>query len=125
MAVIATFTQVGDHRFGTIVSGDAAPADSVLLELTEPTLPHSFLGIRMFDGSGDEIFPGADTGGFTITAALDCSRHLEALTDAVLDAAALVSVSVGGPLRRINVAVSTVLSAGVDHWRLEVRSYSS
>ncbi len=81
MAVISTFTQAGNEHFGTIVSGDAAPTDSILLELTAPTLPHSFLGIRTFDSSGDEIFAAADTGGFTITAALDCSRHLEALTD--------------------------------------------
>lgn len=125
MAVIATFTQIGDHRFGTIVSGDAAPTDSILLELTEPTLPHSFLGIRMFDSSDVEIDVGGDTGEFTITAALDCSRHLEPITDGVLNAAALISASISGPIRRINVAVSTGLSAGVDHWRLEVRSYSS
>lgn len=125
MAVISTFQQIGDHRFGTVVSGDAAPTDSILLELTEPTLPHSFFGIRMFDSSDDEIFAAADTGEFTITAALDCSRHLEAVTGGVLDAAALTSANAAGPLRRINVAVSTVLSAGVDHWRLEVRSYAS
>ncbi len=125
MAVISTFTQIGNDQFGTVVSADAAPTDSVLLELTEPTLPHSFLGIRMFDSSDDEIDVAGDTGEFTITAALDCSRHLEALTDAVLDAAALVSVSASGPIRRINVAVSSALSAGVDHWRLEVRSYKS
>ncbi len=125
MAVISTFKQSGDHRFGTIVSGDAAATDSILLELTEPTLPHSFLGIRMFDTNGDEIDVGGDTGEFTITAALDCSRHLEALTAGVLNAAALVSASALGPLRRINVAVSSALSAGVVTWRLEVRSYSS
>jgi hypothetical protein len=124
MAVIATFNQVAEDDFGSAVSALAGPADSVDITLDEPTLPNSWLGIQMFDSSGDPIDVGAETGGFTITVGYEPSAPaLQAPVGGVLDAAALVAINVLGPIRRIKVIVSTGLSAGVATWKIVSQSF--
>lgn len=125
MAVIATFKQTSQGEdFGSVVSGEAGPADSVDITLGEATLPNGWIGIKMFDVSGDPIDVGAETGGFTITVGYDVAAPaLQAPAGNVLDAAALVALNILGPVRRIKVTVSTGLSAGVTTWKAELQSF--
>jgi len=124
MAVIAEFKQVGEDDFGSAVSAVAGPTDSIDITLDEPTLPNTWLGIQMFDVSGDPIDVGGATGGFTVTVGYEPSAPaLQAPAGNVLDAAALVALNVLGPIRRIKVTVSTVLSAAVVTWKLVSQSY--
>ncbi len=123
MAVITEHTQRAQGVIQTVRSADAGPTDSVDLTLLETLLPHSFLGIKMFDVGGDPITAGAETGEFTVTLASDVNPHLEAPVGSVQDAAALTQVDFAGPIRRINVAVTSALSSGVTTWRVEVQSF--
>ena len=124
MAVIATFKQTADGRFGSAVSGLAGPTDSVDITLDEATLPNGWIGIKMFDVSGDPIDVGAVTGGFTITVGYDVAAPaLQSPAGNVLDAAALVALNILGPVRRIKVIVSTALAAAVVTWKVELQSF--
>jgi len=125
MAIVSTHTQRAQGVIQTVRSADAGPTDSVDMELAETLLPHSFLGIKMFDVSGDPIDAATETGEFTVTLASDVNPHLEAPTGSVQDAAALTQVDFAGPIRRINVAVTSALSAGVTTWRVDVQSFLS
>ena len=125
MAVISEHTQRAQGVIQTVRSADAGPTDSVDITLAETLLPHSFLGIKMFDSSGDPILAGAETGEFTVTLASDVSPHLEPPEGSVQDAAALTQVDFAGPMRRISVVVSSALSGGVTTWRVDVQSFLS
>ncbi len=125
MVVISTHTQRAQGRIQTVRSDDAGPTDSVDMVLAETLLPHSFLGIKMFDSGGLPILAGAETGEFTVTLASDVSPALEAPTGSVQNAAALTQVDFAGPIRRVVVAVTSALSAGVDTWRVDIQSFLS
>lgn len=125
MVVISTFTETSRDRMTIVQSDDAGPTDSVDMVLTQPLLPHSFLGIKMFDSGGTPILAAAETGEFTVTLASDVNPHLEAPTGSVQNAAALTQVDFAGPIRRILVIVSSALSAGVTTWRVDIQSFPS
>ena len=125
MAVIATFKQTGDADFGSVKSGAALPADSIDIVLTEPTLPKSYLAVKLLDVSGDPIAAGVATGGVTITFETEVNGQLEAPTDSVQTAAALTTIELLGPIRRIKAIVSTGFSAAVVTWLLEMRSFKA
>ena len=127
MAVISTFVQ---ERLGVnhqeILSTLANATDSVDFTLTDaPLLPHSFLGILMFDSGEDPILAGAETGEFTVEIGSLVCLNLESPVGSVQDAAALTQIDFSGPIQRIKVTVSTALSAGVDKWQVCIFSYAS
>ncbi len=125
MAVVSTFTQRAHGAIQTVRSDDAAPTDSVDMTLPEALLPHSFLGIKMFDSGGAAILAGAETGEFTVALASDVNPALESPLGSVQNAAALTQVDFAGPMRRIRVVVSSALSAGVSIWRVDIQSFLS
>ena len=125
MAVISTFPQCPHSVFQTVQSDDATSADSVDMILLETLLPHSFLGIKMFDSDGSPILANAETGEFTITLASDVNPHLEPPVGSVQNCAAMTQVDFAGPIRRVKVEISSALSAGVATWRVDIQSFSS
>ena len=125
MSVIADCSQIGDRNFGHVVSAPAGPMDSIDFELSEVSLPHSFLGIKMLDSGGDPIGAGVASGEFTVMIALDVTSVLEAPIGNVLDASNLVSLNVAGPIRRVQVTVTSPLSAEVVSWTVAVQSFKS
>ena len=125
MSIISDCNQIGDRNFGHVVSAPAGPMDSIDFELPEVSLPHSFLGVKMLDSDGDPIGADVATGEFTIMVALDVTSVLEAPIGNVLDAANLVSLNVAGPIRRVQVTVSSPLSAEVASWCVALQSFKS
>lgn len=64
MAIITTKLQVTGNDVRTFVSSAAATlasGDSVLLTGLSPAFVHCFLGVKMYDVSGDEIVDSAGT----------------------------------------------------------------
>lgn len=125
MSIISDCNQIGDRNFGHVVSAPAGPTDLIDFELPEVSLPHSFLGIKMLDSNGDPIGAGIASGEFTVMIALDVTNVLEAPIGSVRDASNLVSLNVAGPIRRIQVVVSSPLSAEVASWMVAIQSFKS
>lgn len=125
MSVITDCNQIGDRNFGHVASALAGPTDSIDFTLPEVSLPHSFLGIKLYDSNGDPIGAGVASGEFTVMLALDVTQVLEAPIGNVRDASNLVSLNVAGPIRRVQVVVSTPLSAEVASWAVALQSFKS
>jgi hypothetical protein len=125
MAVITTYYSTQQGHIQTIRSADAQPADSVELYLSEITLSHTFMGIKMFDSGGNVIPESTETGTFVVYLVSDVTGHEEAPINNSQNAAGLTQIDFAGPIREVKVQVTIALSAGVDHWRVELMTYKT
>lgn len=115
MAVVSTYTKTGsDKFFQKIVSGAAGLTDSVELTDLEGGLTHCFLGVKMFDVSGDPVVATAGT--FTVSVRTINTGQWEAPPDPTIDATAPDTIGFAGNVDGVKVTVAAL--ATVTTWRV-------
>lgn len=80
----------GNKFFISVVSEKTAVANTIELSDLDPSMPHCFLGIQMFDASDDPIVGGAGT--FAITIKTTNTQQYEAPPTASIDATAPTTI---------------------------------
>ena len=119
MATITSFTKSGNDLYKHVyVSGAATSADTIDLSGLEAAFPHCFLGVKMFDGAGDEITDGSATGTFTVQVGTQNSGHLESPPTSTIDAAAPVTVDWAGNTERVTVSLAG--ASGITTWQVVI-----
>lgn len=114
MAVITTSTKAGsDKFFQRVTSGAAGLTDSVELTGLEGGLTHCFLGVKMFDVSGDPVVATAGT--FTVKVRTVNTGQWEDPPVKTIDATAPETISFAGNIDGVKVTVAAL--ATVTTWR--------
>lgn len=109
MATISTLAVEGHtgHEIKA-TSGVATKTDTVEIELPDnfAALTHVFLGVQMFDVSGDPIVDSAGT--FTVTVQMQQTKQYETPTGSVIDATAPVTINWSGNTHKIKVVPASL-----------------
>lgn len=108
MAVITERIKTGSRKvYERYLSADAVAAeDEVDLSVLSGALTHCFIGVQMFNASGQQIV--ASSGFFTVTVRTLNTRLEEQIPDNVIDATAPTTIGVAGNIERVRVVPTGV-----------------
>ena len=120
MAVITGVNTTGNIDLVLSSVSDLADPVADMVEILVPsTTTHYFVGVQMFNSSGD-LISGASSGTFTVSVKTTNTELFEAPPDPTIDATSPTTLSIAGNIKEMRVVPSSVAGNDITTWRVFV-----